>query len=440
MLRLTKLLVTHFPKLKYLTFAEGYLSKVTADGYRALAMALISLKSLKKLNLSLKPRFKQPSKAYSAIAPLLGSIKSIKLLKALVLKFYTNIVIMDQRVSAGDLVISKLAESMRHQPKLRALNLSIADSNRVSPNSIICLANVIPRLVKLARFKLAYPRLWSLPKNLSEIVVALKSLKHLSSLSLNFPECNASPVRACPKAQETLAHIASLTRLAVLDLDFGSGYYWQILSDTATSIQQLKQLSSLSLGLSGGIDESNQVRMVRQKISESILNLNKLIELDFCLHACKYIHPEFIRLLAETIELKHLKLKALNLTLRGVQNLSDTHLRELARAIENLQNLTRCSINISSCFKIKEPGIAAIFQSIGYLRSLTTLELHVNGGIITDTNLNQLKASLAKLTHLTSLRIKFSDSEHSVKLLGLEQIKIAVSHLSKIKELSVDIQ
>jgi hypothetical protein len=433
MLRLSEMLPAKFPYLKSFTFKENLMSELTAIGYLKLATALRRLKSLTKLSLSLRPQFEQPEKTFAVITK---SIKSIKNLTNLEIKLNINLI---QPTSTGDRIIRNVAENLHYHTGLTQLKLSVDGCKVVSLESIASLAKGLPQLVNLVKFDLNFLHTSVLPKNLSEIAAALRPLKHFASLRLNFPHCESSPETVC---LDTLAIIASLAHLKNLDLHWGRELSYKTLCEIATTIQQQENLTGLSLGLSGKFEPSRRNEEACHGILASIAKLPKLteldFELDFGLDNCMFVTSTLITALAQTLQLQCHNLKYLNLKLTLMQNLTNANLLELAQAIEILQNLTTCSINIVHCTSVSAPGIAALTQSIGKLHALTELVLQIFGCPITDNTLASIKTLLGKRSRLTKLWLRFTNSSQ-LTIQGIEHLTINLNKLTFLSELWLEL-
>jgi hypothetical protein len=429
MLQLSKFLPHQFFRLKSFTFKVNGITQLTTTGYQDLAATLQRLKSLEELNLGLKPRFNQPVEALSTI---FQSIKGIKRLKKLGIELDITWDYIDQYKTNDEQLFSVLAESIQRHRSLTELNLCIDGCSRVSTDSITSLAKRLPDLVSLEQFRLAFPQINQLPENFNELVTALKPLKFLVSLGLHVPQTEYSTETAC----ETLKNIASLAQLRTLQLDLGQELSSATLSEIANTLHQLEHLTGLSLGLSGKFDDS--MLTVCQSVFKNIANLNWLAELDLSLHDCWTITDQFITNFAEAIRVQQHKLTELRLTLWLVHNLTDANLLELTQAMENLPNLSKCSLNIFHCPKVSEEGVTALIFRLGNLKSLINLSLQVYGCPITDTSLEQLGASLSQLNYLSELWLVFMNGSQITKV-GINHLTSNLNKLTNLTALTLEL-
>jgi hypothetical protein len=444
MRKLSKLLPERFSNLRSLTIIESLGSKLTANGYLKFATALKRLKSIEELNLSLKPRFKQPE---TALTEIIHSIKAIKDIKKLEIK------IEDQRITSnglgiqpnghglGDHLLQNLAESIQHHTGLAELNffMSIAGVNQqISLDSVKSFAKALARLTSLEQLKLDFPNVNKLPENLNEILMVLKPLKSFSVLHLNFHQGQ----RSYPQAEvchEALASIASLAHLTALHLNLGYELSVETRYEIANTIKKLEQLTSLGLTLRltstfVKVTESDQGC---QAILASIARLEGLTKLDLCLYDADYGADKIITKLGETLHLRRHTLQALNLKLSEIIKLSDANLSAIARTLGNLQKLRNCGIELDLyCTQISEQGVSALTTSFGKVKSLTELALKVTGYHVTDKNLKHLGESLEQFADLTNLSLDFFQSQQLTPQ-GISHLADSFTNLTNLVEFNV---
>jgi hypothetical protein len=432
MAQLSKILPEKFSCLKRLAFIESLESQVSASGYQDLAATLKQLKSLEVVKISLLPRFAQPEKE---LATIFKSIKGMKKLEKLAvevnIKYNFN---LDQLINTGDQVVRYFTKCIQHHMGLTELGLAVDGCMMVKEVRITNLAKLLSRLSYLRKFTFNLPYLKILPYNLCELVIALKPLQFLSSLSLNFPNRLGHSAKIC---QSTLKSIASLTKLRTLQLNFGSNLSVQTLGEIAATIKQLEHLTSLGLVLSATSFSPRLNQEKCQEILNSIVSLTDLTELSFCLEECNNVTDQVIQALVTVLQ-RFPGLESLNLRLSQVATLADADLVELAQAIAQAQNLSSCDIDIEYCKDISEQGISELTMLMSKVNSLTKLALQVYGFPITDKYLAQLGVSIGKLTRLTKLGVRFRESDQ-ITPQGINDLTTNFKRLTELAELTIDL-
>jgi hypothetical protein len=427
MLWLGEIIKKNFPNLRRLDFAESNNSRLTTHGYQNLAAMLRGLKSLKELNL----RLIVGAKSKQGLYLLAQSIKRINQLTKLCISLYSA----KRDAVISDSIISALASSLKRHQQLTELSLALDGCQLESQQGAISLAEGLQHLSQLTKLVLTLREVVMLREILNALALSLPQLTNLASLCLNSVGNVYSSEKVC---QTFIYAIASLAKLTTLELFFGRDMPWPTLSDIATTIQQLPQVSCLKLSAFGDRPDLNKTwndDAIWQTLLHNLTKLDHVTELELSLWCLpSQISEQSITKLAGI--LPHFKLKSLKLKLVEVKELTDNGLIALASAIKRLPELGKCSIEITNCPKVSAVGLASLSASIGNLSLLTELTFGVYGCELTDDNMEQLGTTLSQLVGLTKLLLRLANA-NQITDQGLGYITTNLKGLHSLTELSL---
>jgi hypothetical protein len=385
--KLSNQVSTTMPKLRQITLIESKLPCLTAEGYKLLGKTLRKLKTLEEVNLSLNPRY-HPLQALAHIAHSIKSLAHLTKLHLSLASYYHSI---------GGQAFSQFALGLQHHTGLTELSFFVNGCKIDNPEYLNSFAKSLQRLVNLKKLNLELYNTKLTGESLSEMAVALKPLQSLTSLSLNFPECNRP---ADLIGHEILKSIAGLTKLTTLNLDLGRNLPAPNFTQVAVTLRELTQLTSLRLqfGNNSYLDDNSGCQ-----IAQGIASLTHLTKLDLDLSNCTALTDQTLMELATALSRD--QLESLKLDISRNRNFSNISLKLLAPVLNNLRKL---KINLRQCSKFNENGIAAFTSKLGNFDQLTSLILQFDDCAVTNKNLQQLDESLGNLTNLTTFGIRLS--------------------------------
>ena len=412
----------NFKNLTSLTLTFPNSVEMTPKHVSSLGFAFHRLRSLIDLSLKFSHQQRPNSSSLKLLAKILSKLTWLKSLT------------LGQFASTTHLALSFLSSILKKLTSLEGLNLDLADMRdfqskhlnqvfltlknnkplkNITFNFKDCLVdfpNSCPLSQGLAMLDLSQLQSFQLNcysnltnKTLEQLTAVLQAapLKRLN-LDLSKDCFYSSSLQFCLDLQafQSLSHLSVnpgdlkngiqgvgtalkfLGDLKFLDIDFSKQVYAKVdneLADFTTNLRGLQKLKSFSLNLKG---LSQLPEKDLRALSETLQCLTELssLNLELALEII-YRRKEVLRLFSSLTKLKNLTDLSLNSIARW--NFSIEELRELAEVIQNLSLLTSVNLNFGNCefFREERESFGPLFRSLGKLKFLKTIILHLPDGI-----------------------------------------------------------
>jgi hypothetical protein len=258
-----------------------------------------------------------------------------------------------------------------------------------------------------------------------------KQSKYVESLTLNFENCECLTDEVMLQLAKLLSNQFPYLKHFSFTEGFKSGITATGYQALATGIGNLESLATLNLRLRPHFKPEEAFSCIVQ----SIKGMKNLKKLDLSLMRRAGIGDQVISDLAKNI-LHNTSLIDLSFSVEGCKLATSPHsLNNLATSLQRLVNLEKLKLYFPHTSMPAE-GLNQIAPALKQLKFLTEFAFQVDGYAITNEELMRLGKLLSKLTSLTKLLIRFTDSSQ-LKIEGLERLMVNLKNLTELSELTL---
>ena len=275
------------------------------------------------------------------------------------------------------LTLKPLFEGFAQMRKLRVLKLDLTSAVRWQPVGLAGLAILIKMAIfsNLRELKLNLEKTCVNDEELVEFATSLHLLNKLTSLNLNFSDCNKIKANGI---QKLASGLTTLGELKSLNLNFNhcNGFPEKCLAQLLSSFSPLKKCSVLRLGFSN-LPFPSGGNIVLQELTKLIPNMDYLrtlaVQLEGSDKTIYNINPEYLIGLVK--KLPHKNILEFEIKLEKVSTISETQVRAFCKAIRDLKNLESLKLGMNASSSIAGDLLNDVAKTVSKLEYLCTFEL-----------------------------------------------------------------